>query len=465
MEWKNLLNKERRRRSTNPGDHRAEFERDWDRAIFSTPVKRLQDKTQVFPLDPNDAVRTRLTHSLEVSAVARGLGIAASQWLLAEKEIDAGMDRSIEAIAATCGLVHDIGNPPFGHSGEDAIRHWFQTRFPLETQADGTRRDPLLETLGGNQQLVSDFRQFEGNAQAFRLVTKLQILADFYGLNLTYGTLSASCKYIAASNALNEHDHAYVKPGYFASEVDIVTDVREKTGTGEARNPITFLVEAADDAVYSVADIEDAVRKRILTWPDVRYSLDDAKDPAIKAALEGAERILKAGAGSVPAGLPCDVYASAFRTASIYVVVQASIEVFKTNYNAIMSGTYRKELIDDSTAQVLVEQLKTIARTRAYATPPNLKLELAGRKVICDLMDLFWEGAQELPLTGAPKAKKFPGKAGALLSENYRRVFQHWVKEQPNLPEMYHRLLLVTDYVSGMTDTFATELHRDLMNG
>jgi len=130
-----------------------------------------------------------------------------------------------------------------------------------------------------------------------------------------------------------------------------------------------------------------------------------------------------------------------------------------------MSGTYRKELIDDSTAQVLVEQLKTIARTRAYATPPNLKLELAGRKVICDLMDLFWEGAQELPLTGAPKAKKFPGKAGALLSDNYRRVFQHWVKEQPNLPEMYHRLLLVTDYVSGMTDTFATELHRDLMNG
>ena len=465
MEWKNLLNKERRRLSTNPGDHRGEFERDWDRAIFSTPVKRLQDKTQVFPLDPNDAVRTRLTHSLEVSAVARGLGIAASQWLLETNQIDPGMERSIEAIAATCGLVHDIGNPPFGHSGEDAIRHWFKIRFPIEKQTDGVIRDPLLEILGGNKQLVSDFRQFEGNAQAFRLLTKLQILADFYGLNLTYGTLSASCKYIASSNALNENDHTCCKPGFFASEADVVADVREKTGTGVARNPITFLVEAADDAVYSVADIEDAVRKRILTWSDVRSYLEDVKDPVINAALNGAEKILKAGGESVPAGLPSDVYASAFRTASIYAVVQASIEVFKKHYDAIMSGTYRKELIDDSTAYVLVEQLKTIARTRAYATPPNLKLELMGRKVICDLMDLFWEGAQELPLDGAPKPKKFPGKAGALLSENYRRVFQHWVKEQTHLPQMYHRLLLVTDYVSGMTDTFATELHRDLMNG
>jgi len=238
MDWKTLLNKDRRRISTSQVDHRDEFERDWDRAIFSTPVKRLQDKTQVFPLDPNDAVRTRLTHSLEVSSVARGLGIAAAKWLLKEKFIEPGMERSIEAIAATCGLVHDLGNPPFGHSGEDAIRFWFNKRFPIEQKEGGAQIDPLLEALSRNAQLVSDFRQFEGNAQTLRLLTKLQILADFYGLNLTYGTLSASCKYIAASNALNTNDHAYLKPGYFASEEDVVDDVREKTGTGKARNPI-----------------------------------------------------------------------------------------------------------------------------------------------------------------------------------------------------------------------------------
>jgi dGTPase len=110
MEWERLLNRERQRKSTNPGDHREEFERDYDRAVFSTPVKRLQDKAQVFPLEPHDAVRTRLTHSLEVSSVARGLARAVSQWLLKEGQISTGMDRQIEAIAATCGLIHDLGN-------------------------------------------------------------------------------------------------------------------------------------------------------------------------------------------------------------------------------------------------------------------------------------------------------------------------------------------------------------------
>lgn len=463
MDWKQLLNKERRRTSTSPGDHRAEFERDWDRAIFSSPVKRLQDKTQVFPLDPNDAVRTRLTHSLEVSSVARGLGVAASQWLLTEGHIQPGMDRSIEAIAATCGLIHDIGNPPFGHSGEDAIRHWFSTRFATDCRGD----DRLAALLNNDDRLVADFRSFEGNAQAFRLLTKLQILADYFGLNLTYGTLSASCKYVApalTASAKNE-DHAWSKPGYLTSEADVIAEVRMKTGTGEARNPITFLVEAADDAVYSVADIEDAVRKRIFTWAEVEKQLRESDDDAITKALAGAESILKAGGTAVPPNLACDIHASAFRTASIGVVVRAVIDVFKAKYSLIMQGKYTKELVEDSTAHKLVDRLKEIARMKAYATPANLKLELMGREVICDLMDLFWEGAKELPINQPPKAKKFPGKAGALLSENYRRVFQHWVGKQSELPEKYHRLLLVTDYVSGMTDTFATKLHSELFNG
>lgn len=463
MDWKALLNKDRRRPSTNPGDHRAEFERDWDRTIFSTPIKRLQDKTQVFPLDPNDSVRTRLTHSLEVSSVARGLGIAVSKWLLKTRRIDPGMERSIEAIAATCGLVHDIGNPPFGHSGEDAIRHWFEMHFPKGHGEDGN--DPLMELLKDDR-LVSDFRNWEGNAQALRLLTKLQILGDYYGLNLTYGTLSASCKYIAASTELQKNgDHAYSKPGYFASEEDIVTEIRDKTGTGKARNPITFLVEAADDAVYSVADIEDAIRKGIFTWTDVHGLLEEANNSRIKEALKNADRILKAGRRRVPAGLPCDIYASAFRTASIAIVVREVTESFKSQYKAIMSGNYKKELVEDSAAHILVDRLKEIARMKAYATPANLKLELMGRRVICDLLDVFWEGAERLPLDEPPKPRKFPGKAGALLSENYRRVFQHWVKEQKKFPEMYHRLLMVTDYVSGMTDTFAIKLHKELTNG
>jgi len=459
MDWKTLLCKDRPRPSTSLGDHRAQFERDFDRTIFSTPVKRLQDKAQVFPLEPHDAIRTRLTHSLEVSSVARGLGIAIGKWLLDERLIEPGMERSIEAISATCGLIHDLGNPPFGHSGEKAIRHWFDSRF-----GEGGLGGPLH----GSSQLVQDFLQFGGNAQSLRLLTKLQILADFNGLNLTFGTLSASCKYIAPSHESGDNgDHAKSKPGYFASENDIVKQIRKKTGTGDARNPITYLVEAADDIVYSVADVEDAVKKKVLVWSsDVEDDLKKTKDPAIENSLSGMRRILKAGTDKIPEGLPDDIWASAFRTSVIIVVVQAVVKEFQVQYDKIMAGQYTGELVKGCEAASLVDKLKDLGCTRVYCTPSNLKLELMGRHVICDLMDVFWEGAKVLPVDGRPQeTMTFPGKVCALLSENYRRVFSHSVETMSELPEQYHRFQLVTDYVCGMTDTFAKRLHAELMNG
>ncbi|MFG0300458.1 MAG: dGTP triphosphohydrolase [Phycisphaerales bacterium JB047] len=459
MDWNTLLCTERPRKSTNPpGDARAEFERDYDRTIFSSPVKRLQDKAQVFPLDPNDAVRTRLTHSLEVSAVSRGLGIAIGQWLLEEKIIELGMERSIEAICSTCGLVHDLGNPPFGHSGEDAIRYWFGTRFDKKTRE-------LHKKLSDDEQLAQDFLNFEGNAQSLRLLTKLQILADFNGLNLTYGTLSASCKYIAPSHQVDKKEnHAKAKPGYFASENQVVDTIRKKTGTGFARNPLTYLVEAADDMVYSVADIEDAIKKGIVSWPEIKHLLE-SDDASQTEAVDRMEYILKAGKDQIPTGLTDDIYASAFRTASINVGVRSVIQAFKSNYEKIMDGEYTSELAKDCDARSLIKKLKQIGQEQVYCTPSNLKLELMGRKVICDLMDIFWEGAESIPIDGHPNSKKFEGKAGALLSRNYRRVFHQSVKDLPELPETYHRLQLVTDYVCGMTDSFAKRLHTELMNG
>ena len=242
MKWSELLNADRRRQTTCPEDPRIEFERDFDRSVFSTPVKRLQDKAQVFPLEAHDGVRTRLTHSLEVSSVARGLATRAARWMLEERKISEDMDRQIEAIAATCGLLHDLGNPPFGHAGEDAIRAWF--RRP-------ERQDCLQRSLESEQQ-IQDFLKFEGNAQSLRLVATLQILADYNGLNLTFGTLSALCKYVAKSDEADKKstNRALRKPGYFASEGHIVDEIREKTGTGDARHPICYLVEAADDIFY-----------------------------------------------------------------------------------------------------------------------------------------------------------------------------------------------------------------------
>ena len=442
-------------------DHREQFERDYDRAIFSTPVKRLQDKAQVFPLEPHDAVRTRLTHSLEVSAVARGLAISVGKWLLEEKHIETGMERQIEAIAGTCGLIHDLGNPPFGHAGEDAIRGWFEKRG----------EEKLCKELKGDRQRVQDLLQFEGNAQTLRLVSKLQILADFNGLNLTFGTLSAACKYVAASHEANKehHDHARTKPGYFSSENELIKEIREKTGTGDARNPITFLVEGADDIVYSVADIEDGIKKGIISWQEIENILheDEKTDTngTVAKVLKLKDTILKAGRDSVPANLSNDVHGSAFRTASISVLVRDAVATFKKRYAEIMEGTYHGELVDDGDCKAYVKTLKKIGRSRIYCTHSTLKLELMGRAIIHDLLDLYWEGAETLSTDGKVQTKSFAGRAGALLSPNYREVFCHFARADAAENNLYYRYLLVTDQVCGMTDTFAKRIHSELWNG
>lgn len=461
MNWKQLLNPNRPRLSSMGPDHREQFERDYDRAIFSTPVKRLQDKAQVFPLEPHDAVRTRLTHSMEVSAVARGLAISVGKWLLEEKHIESGMERQIEAIASTCGLIHDLGNPPFGHAGEDAIREWFKKRGA----------PTLREELNGDEQRVQDLLQFEGNAQTLRLVSKLQILADFNGLNLTYGTLSAACKYVAESHKANKdhHDHARTKPGFFSSENDLIQKIREQTGTGDARNPITFLVEAADDIVYSVADIEDGIKKGIITWKEVEDTLvEEGKtdtNGTVQKVLALKEKILKTGRDKVPSNLSDDVHGSAFRTASISILLPDAAATFQKYYDNIMVASYHGELVGDGECKAYVKTLKRIGRSRIYCTHSTLKLELMGRVIIQDLLDLFWEGAEILTTDGKVHTKNFAGRAGALISPNYRQAFCNFASADGGCNDRFHRYLLVTDQVCGMTDTFAQRLHAELKNG
>jgi dGTPase len=456
MNWSDLLNPNRRRPTTSTGDDRAQFERDFDRSVFSTPVKRLQDKAQVFPLEPHDAVRTRLTHSLEVSCVARGLATSTSKWLIKEGEISEGADRSIEAIAATCGLIHDLGNPPFGHSGEDAIRSWFSRE---------EREKQLRQSLDSEQQM-RDFLNFEGNAQSLRLVATLQVLADRSGLNLTFGTLSALGKYVVPSDQADgdSKNRARRKPGYFASENDIVEEIRNATGTGAARHPICFLVEAADDITYLAADIEDAVKKGVLSWGTIHEQLK-SKGDSVQAALSRQVNILKAGRPEMPAVLDDDIRAAAFRTGAIAQMVEAVVATFAKRYQEVMNGTYEGNLLDESEAAELASCLRTIGQTRVYPTRSTLTLELMGRHVIADLMDVFWEGAKVLPIEGEPKTSKFAGKAAALISPNYRRIFQEFAAEKKSLPEIYHRFQLVTDYICGMTDSFATRLHSELFNG
>jgi dGTPase len=464
MEWKKLLCAERtsgKRGKNVAADLRSHFEKDYDRTIFSTPVRRLQDKAQVFVLETHDAVRTRLTHSLEVSTVARDLTHAAAKWMRDNSKITSEEASYIEVIAATCGLIHDLGNPPFGHAGETAISSWFVERQKkLGLFVFKNYKGPIRKT-----QLKKDFLLFEGNAHTIRLLSKLQLLVNPYGLNLTYGTLSAACKYTAASDKSDPESeiHEINKPGFFASENDLIQRVREKTGTGMSRNPITFLVEAADDIVYSTVDIEDAVKKGIIDWDFIERQLEANVDSAVfKVLKKRMNDYLKTATVKLDGKNRAEACSQTFRIFAINILVPSIAEVFKTKYDKIMAGEYHGELVKDCSAKTLVKACKTIGKKYIYCSSETTRLEVMGREIIYDLMDLFWEGVSHTEQH--KKNKEFPYKIYSLMSENYRTVFEKTSKNE-GLPVQYCQMQLMTDYICGMTDNFARTLHQQLKNG
>lgn len=485
MDWKKLLSTTRTRQLTggkssqNPeAKWRSEFERDYDRAVFSTPVRRLQDKAQVYPLEQNDGIRTRLTHSHEVSNVARSL----TKSSLMEISQTAGLSHAdidnFSTIAATCGLLHDAGNPPFGHAGERAIMDWF-------IEDDGKQIAALLEE---SPQLVGDLKNFDGNAQTIRLITRLQVLNDESGLNLTCGTLAAATKYIATSGKIDKKIQQLGKLGVFFSETQLVEDVRAEAGlSGNQRHPVTFLVEAADDIVYSSVDLEDGLRKGDLDWRSLISELEETNglgDPFLQAVLEGVVRQLDTGHNSIQdekltsrvrrldQEFPPDVLGQVFRVNAIAKVVPAVRQLFVQRFPEIDAGTYSKELIADPhcLGSRFVQSCKDIARKYVFPSREILQLELMGRRIIFDLMSYFWLGASK----GTPESgtKTFPEKAYNLISLNYRKVAEKEIsrviktgKSATPPEEIYHRAKLVVDYIAGMTDTFAQSLHRRLFNG
>jgi dGTPase len=467
LKWTDLLNVRRVRSffrglksRVAPGDLRTEFERDYGRTIYSTPFRRLRDKAQVFPLEPNDSVRTRLLHSLEVSSVAEDFAAQTVRDVVAKHEKTLSDDdlRAIPLVAATCGLIHDIGNPPFGHAGELAIQSWFTDRFKSS--------ETFLSSLGGtDSQMAQDFFRFEGNAQGIRTVSNTFLLADRFGLNFTAGTLAAALKYVAPSDQVDIRQHEMSKPGFFASESEIVAKVRHATGTPDCRHPVAYFVEAADDIVYCAVDLEDGVRRGTLIWDDVETALlkESGKADIVKKALKQAHEHIR------PARLKgkekSDALAQAFRVAAISLMVIAARETFKSQYSAIMNGEYHQELLMDTNceAKPLISASKSILRSALYTHSDILRLEVRGRRVIHDLLDLFWEAVSSYDHAKAQTTKTYGGKIYLLSSPNYRRVFEARLRKKTEC-ELYCRLQLVTDQVSGMTDTYCCRLHKDLSN-
>ncbi len=466
MEWSKLLSDERirpGRKGAGAGDLRTEYEKDYHRIIGSASFRRLQDKTQVFPLDKSDFIRTRLTHSLEVSSFGKSLGQNISQKILQEvKDPDFKPEYQgyICDILQCAGLLHDIGNPPFGHFGETVIREWFRAHMgSLRLQGR-----PLPELL--TPQMQADFYEFEGNTQALRLVAKLHYLVDAHGMNLTQALLGTIIKYPVSSLEIDgkSGDIRTKKMGYFYAEQDLFAQIQQTLGTEGHRHPLAYVLEAADDIAYRTADVEDAFKKGCITYRQLVAELR-ACGQKLKAgkiydqlvdALE--ERY---GKGQDRGVSNPEAYAVQNWIVRIQAELLACATVqFAQNYWEIMEGNYRKELLTGEDRAKMADALGDIAYRYAFTSEPIYKLEIAAETIMDFLLEHFVDAAivydSGQPMTAVQT------KLMTLVSDNYKAIYQYYSRDRNQKEKLYLRLLLVTDFICGMTDSYAKRLYQEL---
>lgn len=472
MEWKQLLCDDRIRsyRGKGSSDLRTEFEKDYHRIIQSASFRRLQDKTQVFPLDKSDFIRTRLTHSLEVSSYGKSLGQNIAQNIIkviGDKSFLPEYAADICDILQCAGLLHDIGNPPFGHFGETVIRDWFARNLP-ELTYQGKK---LTEVL--TPQMLADFYHFEGNTQALRVVTKLHYLVDEHGMNLTKALLGTMIKYPVSSMEIHKDsgDIKTKKMGYFYADREIFAGLQESLGTNGSRHPLAYILEAADDIAYLTADIEDAFKKGCISYMELVQELNRAEEAAVQkgSAPESVAEYHKMAARLT------EKYERALKneedSPEVYAVQNWIVQVqghlianatagFTGNYEAIMAGTYTKELLSGTPGELMARTLGDIAYRYAFISKPILKLEIAAENILNFLLDTFVRAViyydTETKLTAVQE------KLIALISENYRTIYKRYSKGKSETEKLYLRLLLVTDDICGMTDSYAKRLYQEL---
>ncbi|MCB9745170.1 MAG: dNTP triphosphohydrolase [Alphaproteobacteria bacterium] len=495
LNWQDLLSDRRRRASRTPRLHdalhihpiRTRHESDHDRILFSTPVRRLADKTQVFPLERHDSVRNRLTHSHEVANLAHSIGRYLALEVLPDRlegPMPEQWQRSVPAILSTVALAHDLGNPPFGHQGESAIRRWFTDHEDELRPMGEEARDSLVRRHGEDfvdqllksaedvtDEIWEDFANFEGNAQTFRLVTRLQGIPEDCGLNLTMGTLAAMLKYtVRAYEAEGKatKNISKKKPGFFLSEEKIVEDVWKATGLKKGhRHPLTFIMEACDDIAYSILDAEDAVKKGLVSFHDVLAFLegDGVADPIIRAVCKWSREEFQRLSNLDPALSPSALNEQSmiqFRVAAVSCMASAVITTWQTKLPDMMTYSYAGELLDDGEAAILVKQLKNFDKLHAYRARSVLEVELTGFNTIYGLMDMLWRGISErrrFEDPGSDRTSPFSAYAYHRISEDYRR---HFEDKNSSLPIRYREMQLLSDMISGMTDSFAMSLFEEL---
>jgi dGTPase len=443
MNWEKLLNNGRLRGSVRGADSRNDFESDFGRIIFSPALRRMHDKTQVFPLTADDNIHSRLTHSMEVMAIGHSLGIKiceddsfVGQLGKSKEEIF----REIPVILKNACLIHDIGNPPFGHFGETVFQTYFKKYF-----ADNTN-------LKLSKEEKEDFTFFDGNAQGFRVVTKLQILNDEYGLNLTYATLASYAKY----PNYGIKDKAFIhkkKRGVFQSEIPYLNKISSECGLevegNIIRHPLCFLMEAADSICYSVMDIEDGFSKG---W----YSFDSIveKLSSIQPVLEKAEEIKKNNNG-----IGEDITRMVkFRIYLIQYLVNLASDNFLKNLDLIKKGEYNKELILDDPNE-LAQKLQSFCYDKIFPSRDITSLELIGHSVISGLLNIYIGFVFH-------SEEGYRNRAQGLISESILRIafLENGLPQNSKIEDLndYFKLRIIVDYISGMTDQFALNHYQKL---
>lgn len=440
MDWNNLFSEERERPSQSKNlPFRNCFDMDYDRIVYSSSLRRLQDKAQVFPLQENDFTRTRLTHSIEVSAIGRSLGLNIEYRLknVDNYFLDENNKGKLPSLLMVAGLVHDLGNPPFGHYGEDIIKDWF------------SMNKEKLKKYGISDEQLMDYEKFDGNAQTIRILTRLQCLNDRFGMNFCFGTLATLMKYPWPSTDVRCEKGKF---GYFSSEKDLYAKIINSTSL-VGRHPATYLLEAADDITYLFADLEDALKKHCFDFSEFISEFNE-KFPNIYK--EPTNMIVERSKREKDIARMQN-----FKIQMQGIFINNICDEFVSNYNSIMNGTYKhtndkyKSLLNCEKCKELEHFVRNKCIEFAYENKEVLTLELVGKEVLDNLLNKFVFAALE---TTDPNAKSYSKKIYKLISENFKYIHEGEAHNNP-----YERIQIVVDYISGMTDSYALNLNKKLL--
>ena len=437
MEWKQLISNKRfgqEHKHAERHDDRSEFKRDYDRLIFSSAFRRLQNKTQVFPLPGSIFVHNRLTHSLEVASVGMSIGNDISRRVIQKRpDLKDTLVEEIGTIVSAACLAHDLGNPPFGHSGEKAIQTFF-------SEGPGLKIKSMVSS-----EFWDDITHFEGNANAFRILTHRFKGRRQGGFVMTYSMLASIVKYPFASSLAGNHG----KFGFFASEAESYKKIADELGIscksapGEplkyARHPLVYMVEAADDICYEIMDIEDSHKLKILSYAETEHLLLSFFDEDIQQKIR--QRIIDEELTDENEKV---VY---MRASVIGKLENECVAAFLAHEEEILAGTFEGSLIDhiSERQKKAYKECEKTSYSKIYQSKPVLDIELSGYQIMATLMKVFVEAAVN--------PSRFYSK------QLLRRVSSQYDIENENLEE---RIMAVLDYISGMTDIYALDIYQKI---